>query len=322
MSLVHRFLLALAMLLCAPAFAAGPAAWSPQEADHPSTVSLRAFLERMRSITGSAPDTVLPVAVGRNQTALYEALRKEEIRVAVMTSSAVGRVAPMARVMNLPYILANSRQMFSMLDGEIGQQMEAQMAANGLVVLGWYDGATRTMYSRKKLDSVSALQNVKIRIPSRKDLSSLVESLGGVPQKIDYEQVNSSFDQGQIDAAENDLLSYETEGHYKRAPYYYLNNNHIVQFEALVVTKSWFDKLPVTQREALKAAGRESAAANRKTWTDRMAKARTRLEKEGVKFVEYGNSGVLLSRAAAVYRPYMQDPATRDLLVTLMTSRM
>ncbi|PAS91546.1 MAG: hypothetical protein CGU29_15900 [Candidatus Dactylopiibacterium carminicum] len=239
-----------------------------------------------------------------------------------MNRGRFSRVAPMATVMRLPFILSNARQMFTMLDGDIGKQMETQMAASGIVVLGWYDGATRTMYSRKKLDSVAALKDVKIRIPARQDLSDLISSLGGVPQQIDYKEVNAAFDSGRIDAAENDLLSYETEGHYKRAPYYYLNNNHIVQFEALVVPKKWLDSLPAAQRDALIAAGRESALANRNTWVERMDKARTRLEKEGVRFVEYSNSGVLLARAAALYKPYMQDPKTRDLLVSLMTNRM
>ena len=321
-STTSRLLLALTLLCSAPLHAANFAAWSPQIEEHPSTVSLREFMGQLQSITGKAPSSLLPIAAGRDQNALLESIRKQDIGVAVLTGSAVGRMAPMANVMRLPYILGNARQMFSMLDGDIGRKMEAQLAAEGIVVLGWYDGATRTIYSRKKIDSVGALKDVKIRVPARKDLSDLITALGGAPLQLPYAEVNSAFDSGKIDAAENDLLSYEAEGHYKRAPFYYMNNNHIVQFEALVVPKSWFDKLPAAQRTALMEAGRKSALANREMWVQRMARTRARLEKEGVKFVEYGNSGVLLSRAAEAYRPYMQDPATRDLLVMLMTNRM
>ncbi len=317
---LSRSLLALTMLISAPTFAAG-AAWSPQAEDHPTTIAMRGFMSQMRAITGSAPANMLPIAAGRSQTALFSALHKEEIQVAVITRSSVGRVSPLARVMSLPYLVSSSRQMYSMLDGDIGKQMESHLAADGLVVLGWYDGATRSMYSRRKLNSVAALKDVKIRVPARQDLANLMGSLGAEARKIDYAEVNSAFDAGLIDAAENDLLSYEAEGHYKRAPFYYLNNNHIVQFEALVVPKRWFDSLPAAQRSALKAAGRESADSNRKLWAERLTKTRAKLEKEGVKFVEYSNSGVLLSRAAEIYRPYMQDPQTRDFLITLMTSR-
>jgi TRAP-type C4-dicarboxylate transport system substrate-binding protein len=320
MKLVRRFLTLCATLLVSSAFAAGNA-WSPQADDHPTNVALRAFMEQMRSITGKAPAAILPSSAQRDQTVLLDTIRKGEISAAVLPGSAVGRIAPMANVMRLPYIVGNARQMFSMLDGDVGQQMEKRFSDQGIVVLGWFDGGTRTIYSRKKLDSVGSLSNVKIRIPARKDLSDLISSLGGSPQQIDYKEVNSAFDAGLIDAAENDLLAYESEGHYKRAPFYYMNNNHIVQFEALVVPKKWLDSLPPAQRDAVRKAGREVAQLNRDTWNQRMTKARARLEKEGVKFVEYGNSGVLLSRAATLYRPYMNNPETRDLLVTLMTNR-
>lgn len=320
-SFLNRFLLVLCVAAALPAQAADFSAWSPQIEEHPSTVALRSFLERFQAATGQAPKQLLPVAAGKDQTKLLESIRKGDIGVAVLSGSAVGKVAPMAEVMRLPFILRNSRQMFGLLEGELGQDMEQRLAASGMVLLGWYDGGSRAIYSRNKLDSAAALQQVKIRVPERRDLTSLVSSLGGTPLQLPYKDVNTAFESGQIDAAENDLLSYEAEGHYKRARYYYLNNNHIVQFEALVVSKALWDRLSPAQREAVMKSGKESARFNRDIWTQRMAKARTRLEKEGVKFVEYGDSSVLLSRVAAIYKPYMQNPATQGLLVRLMTSR-
>ncbi|MDQ7989127.1 MAG: TRAP transporter substrate-binding protein DctP [Candidatus Dactylopiibacterium sp.] len=317
---MRRFLLIASVFLVSVAHAA-PAAWSPQIEDHPSTLALKSFLGRAQAITGQADATLLPISAGKDQAALLESLRKGNVRAAVLTGSMVGRVAPMADVMRLPFILRNSRQMFGMLEGEVGQEMIQRLHASGLVVLGWYDGGSRAIYSRDRLGSVGALQHTKIRIPARRDLSALITSLGGTPLQLEYKDVNGAFEAGNIDAAENDLLSYEAEGHYKRARYYYLNNNHIVQFEALVVSRVWWESLPAAQREALRGAGEESARLDRAMWGERLAKARARLEKEGVKFVEYGTSSMLLSRVATIYRPYMENPATRDLIVRLMTSR-
>ncbi|MDO6388298.1 MULTISPECIES: TRAP transporter substrate-binding protein DctP [unclassified Uliginosibacterium] len=318
---IARLSLACTLLLSSAFAAAAPGAWSPQVEDHPSTVALQRFLDSVQTITGQPAPQILPISAGKDQAKLLESVRKGDVGVAVLSGGAVGRVAPMAEVMRLPFILKNSRQMFSLLEGELGQDMEKRLAANGMVLLGWYDGGSRAIYSREKLDSPAALKQVKIRVPARKDLTNLVSSLGGTPLQLEYKEVNSAFDERKIDAAENDLLQYESEGHYKRARYFYLNNNHIVQFEALVVSKVWWDRLPAAQREAVRAAGQESAKFDRDIWNQRLAKARTRLEKEGVKFVEYGDSSVLLSRVAVVYRPYMDNPATRDLLVKLMTTR-
>ncbi|MEN3110034.1 TRAP transporter substrate-binding protein DctP [Uliginosibacterium paludis] len=317
-----RFTLAtLALALNLSAQAAPLAAWSPQTDDHPSTVALRGFLEKVQQVTGGEAAEVLPVTAGKDQKKLLADISKGDVGAAVITAGIISRVAPMAKVMTLPFIMRNSRQMFGLLDGQVGQDMTAKLDAAGMVVLGWYDGGSRAIYSRDKLGSIGALKDVKIRIPGRRDLSNLVSSLGGKPLELAYKEVNGAFEAGKIDAAENDLLSYETEGHYKRARYFYLNNNHVVQFEALVVSKVWWNKLSAAQREGLRKAGLESASHDRDLWSQRMAKARTRLEKEGVKFVEYGDSSMLLSRLTPVYRPYMDNPETRDLMIRLMTTR-
>lgn len=318
---MRRVLFSLACLFFLPLHAAPFVAWTPQVTEHPSTVAFHSFLERVQATTGSEAANFLPIDDGKDQVKFLERIRKGEIKAAVITGSMVGRVAPMAEVMRLPFILRNSRQMFGLLEGEVGQDMATKLNASGLVFLGWYDGGSRAIYSHNKLGSVGALKEVKIRIPARKDLAQIVSSLGGVPLQLPYKEVNTAFDSGKIDAAENDLLSYETEGHFKRAPYYYFNNNHIVQFEALVVSKTWWSGLSEAQRAALTQAGADSAKLDRDIWTQRLSKARSRLEKEGVKFLDYGDSSMLLSRVANVYRPYMDNPATRDLLVRLMTSR-
>lgn len=318
---MHRFFLILSLFLSLSAQSAPLAAWSPQVDDHPSTLALRSFLDRVQTITGKPEAQILPVANGKDQVKFLEAVRRGDVSVAVLSGSMIGRVAPMAEVMRLPFILRNSRQMFGLLEGDVGQDMAKTLDSSGLVLLGWYDGGSRAIYSHSKLGSVGAMKDLKIRVPARKDLTTLVSSLGGKPLQLEYKEVNSAFDSGKIDAAENDLLQYESEGHYKRAPYYYYNNNHSVQFEALVVSKVWLDRLPAPQREAVRAAGAESAAMDRDMWSQRLAKARSRLEKEGVKFIDYGDSSMLLSRVSSVYRPYMENPATRDLLVRLMTTR-
>lgn len=314
-------LAALALSLSISAQAADLTAWSPQIEAHPTTVALRSFLGEYQKITGETESRIIPTAEFKDQAKLLESIRKGQLGVAVLTGSAIGRMAPMADVMRLPFILKNTQQMFGYLEGELGQDMDARMRAQGIVLLGWYDGGARAFYSRSKLGSVAELKDVKIRVPSRQDLKSLVSSLGGTPLDLPYKDVNAAFESGRIDAAENDLLSYQTEQHFKRAKYYYPNNNHSVQFEALVVSKLVWDKLSDAQRSAVMAAGKASARLDRDIWVQRTASARKLLEKEGVTFVQYGDSSVLLSRVAAIYKPYMHDPATSALLLRLMTTR-
>ena len=294
--------------------------WSPQAVEHPSTLALKGFVARLQNVDTSFDSArLLSQKDGGSQSQLIKAVQQGAIGVAVMNAGTVERVAAEARVLALPFLFRDSRQLFAQLDGQVGQSIEQTLAAKGLILLGWFDGGSRSFYMRDKPQSIADFQAAKVRIPNRTDLKSLVSTLGGTPTPLAYDQVNAALDDGSIDGAENDMLSYEADQHYKHARYF-VTNSHFVQFEALVVSAEVWKRLPDDARSALQAAGRSAAQADREMWTKRVQQARARLEKEGVKFVE-APGNVVNSRVATLYKPYLDNPATSALLVRLMTSR-
>lgn len=296
-------------------------AWSPQPEQHPTTIALQGMLSRLKESNSRFDASLMPVAAASNQNKLIAGLQSGEIGVAVLTSSTVVRLAPQAKVLALPFLFRDAKQMFKQLDGDVGKEFEKAMADKGVIVLGWYDGGSRSFYMRNRpVRSVNDLEGLKVRIPNRTDLRETVSALGGVPQMLSYQDVNAAFDAGAIDAAENDLLSYEADQHYKRAKYF-VTSNHAVQYEALVVSAVVWNKLSETERAGLREAGRDSALADREIWAKRMVAARTRLEKEGVKFIEQRDSMAFASRVSASYKPFMENPATASLLLRLMTAK-
>lgn len=319
-----RRLVSLALILSSlslAARAADLAAWSPQPEEHPTTIALQGMLSRVKESIGRFQPNLLPVAAASNQNKLIAGLQSGEIGVAVLTPSTVARLAPQARMLALPFLFRDAKQMFKQLDGEVGKELEQAMADKGMIVLGWYDGGSRSFYMRNRpTRSVSDLDGLKVRIPNRADLRETVSSLGGQPQTLAYHEVNAAFESGSIDAAENDLLSYEADQHYKRAKYF-ITSNHAVQYETLVVSAAIWNQLSDAERAGLREAGRDSALADREIWAKRMIAARIRLEKEGVKFIEQRDSTAFASRVAAAYKPWMENPATSPLLLKLMTAR-
>lgn len=310
------------VLLPASALAAEFAAWSPQAPEHPSSLALQSFLDKVKDIDGERfTPKFEPVSAIGDQNKLFKALRTGELSASVLTSSAVAKLAPSAQVLQLPFIFRDSKQMFAVLDGDIGKNVEKELREKGLVVLGWYDGGTRSFYMRNKPShSTADFQGLKVRIPNRTDLKNLVTVLGGSPVVMGYDKVNAALESQEVDSAENDLLSYEADQHYKNAKYFVMSN-HFVQFEALVVSDAVWKQLSDADKKAFRAAARESAMADRDMWTKRMAAARTKLEKEGVKFIDPRNSTAYISRVSSIYKPFMDNPATSATLLRLMTER-
>ncbi len=315
-----RSFLNLALLLLS--FSAGAAElklWSPQPAQHPTTAALQGVAERVSRTSGRFEGKLLPSG-GKKQSELLGELKSGEIGVAVLTGPTLARLVPTAGVLQLPFVFRDSKQMFAVLDGEVGKEIERNLEAQGLVALGWLNGGARSFYMREKPASLSDMQSAKVRIPNRADLKTLVSSLGGTPVVMPYDGVPSAFEAGDIDIAENDLLSYEADQHYKRAKYF-VQTNHFVQFEALVVSSTVWAQLTEAERKGLREAGRAAAQSNRETWNRRLAAAQKRLEKEGVKFIEVRDNTVMASRVSAVFKPYMENPETSSLLLRLLTMR-
>jgi len=312
------------LLLSSLSLACGAAdlnAWSPQPEQHPTTIALQGMLNRLKENGSHFDASLMPVEAASNQNKLIAGLQSGEIGVAVLTSSTVMRLAPQAKVLALPFLFRDAKQMFKQLDGDVGKELEKAMADKGVIVLGWYDGGSRSFYMRNRpANSANDLEGLKVRIPNRADLRETVSSLGGVPQMLSYQEVNAAFDSGAIDAAENDLLSYEADQHYKRAKYF-MTSNHSVQYETLVVSAAVWNKLSDAERTGLREAGRDSVQADREIWAKRMAAARVHLEKEGVKFIDQRGSTAFASRVSASYKPFMENPATASLLLRLMTAK-
>lgn len=315
-------LLIASLLFSISARAAELSAWSAQPGEHPSTVALQQFLGKLKESSSEHFDSKLlpPASVG-DQNKLIKALQSGEIGVAVIAGSTIGKISLNAQVLQLPFIFRDTKQMFGVLEGEVGKAIEKDFRDKGMVLVGWYDGGARSFYMRNKpLRSTADFQGLKVRIPNRTDTRNLINTLGGSPTPLAYQEVNAAFDAGSIDAAENDLVSYEADQHYKRAKYF-LVSNHFVQFEALVVSNAIWSKLSDAEKKTIGEAGRESAIADRELWTKRLAATRSRLEKEGVKFIEQRDGTPFISRLAGIYKPYIDNPATSALLLRLMTER-
>lgn len=294
--------------------------WSPQSAEHPSTLALKGFISRLQGVDKSFEAArLLSQKDGGSQSQLVRAVQQGSIGVAVMNAGTIERVVPEAKVLSLPFLFRDSRQLFSQLDGEAGHSIEQMLAAKGLILLGWFDGGSRSFYLRDRPKSIADLQTARVRIPDRSDLRTLVSTLGGTPMPLAYDRVNAALDDGTIDGAENDLLSYEADQHYKHARYF-VTSSHFVQFEALVVSAEVWKLLSDDSRNVLREAGRAAAQADRDMWGKRLQQAHLRLEKEGVKFIDTSGSAVS-ARVSALYRPYLENPATSTLLLRLMTSR-
>ena len=162
---------------------------------------------------------------------------------------------PIAGIMRLPMLISTNEEM-DKASAVIYPYLEAAYAKKGIVLLGHYHYPIQTAWSRKPLNSLDDLRNLKIRVTSPEQ-GEFVRRFGGLPVTVSTSEVPSALDRGVVDgvftAASGggklwkDLLKAQ----------YAIGTNY---FDAvLIANKEAFDKLPPDSQKALRASAAEAA---------------------------------------------------------------
>ncbi|MDB5801348.1 MAG: dicarboxylate transporter, DctP subunit [Rhodocyclales bacterium] len=296
-------------------------AWTLVGADHPVSIGVQHFIDEVRTKTNGKFDGKLyaDASLG-DQNKAVTLLDKGEIGIAEFGVSTLVKSLPELDVLYLPFLFRDTRHLFAVMDGDIGTGIVARLAEKNAYVIGWYDGGARSFYTRNKpIRNLSDFKGLRLRVSNSKLYMGLVSALDGVPVPMPFKDVPAALESGSIDGAENNLISFATEDHYRNARYFTFTN-HVMVPEALVVAPKLWATLSPEEKEIFKEAGQNSAIFMRQSWEKRQSEVRAKMEKNKVKFFNILDSGIYISRMRPVYQPYMDNPRQADLIMQIMTT--
>lgn len=295
-------------------------AWNIHPDGYPVTEALKSFAEEVGKATrGKYQVEVFSNATLGDQPKAVQMLKSGEVDIAEFSSGPLSDAVPGIKVLNLPFLFKDSAHMFRHLDGKLGERFAANLKAAGFVVLGWYDGGSRSFYCVKPVASVSDLVGKRIRVQQSDVYIEMVKLLGATPVALPFKDVLDALQQDKVDCAENNLPSYESTSHYKVAKNVYVTN-HVISPEALVVSTRLWDKLDKDEKEAFSVAGAKSALLMRDLWSKRVALALETTTKQGTQFVKVRDASPMVRRMGPLYGKYMADAKTREELLTIIAN--
>jgi TRAP-type C4-dicarboxylate transport system substrate-binding protein len=126
-------------------------------------------------------------------------------------------------------------------------------------------------------------------------------------------EVYTALKTGLIDAAENNIPSYEGFKHYEAAKVY-SKTMHSMAPEMLVISKAVFDKMPKADQDMFRAAAKESVTFQRKKWDEQDAKALDIVTKAGAQIVSDVDVASFKSAMAPVYAKFINTPDLQRLV--------
>ncbi|MBA4687857.1 MAG: TRAP transporter substrate-binding protein [Candidatus Galacturonibacter soehngenii] len=231
-------------------------------------------------------------------------------RASIMT---MGEFIPKINVLQLPYLYNDSNHMWKVLNGEIGQEFMDSLKDHGLTALSWYDAGMRNFYTRQKVENLEDLKGLKIRVAKSEFMKELVSSLGATPVAMDYSEIYSSLELGEIDGAENNWPSYVSTDHYKVAGYMILDEHNQIPELQLVSQITW-NKLSKEDQAIIKECALDSAIYEQKLWEEHVKTSRERAVKAGVIVTELKKEEKQRFREAAMPVYKLLTPEYQDLI--------
>ena len=257
-------------------------------AGYPTVAAIDSMGKKLDAATnGRIKIQTFPGAVLGQEKEAVEQVQLGAIQIARISLGVIGPIVNEVNVFNMPFVFRNEAHMRAVIDGPIGQEILDKVTNSParLVGLGFMDGGSRSLYTKKKVTSPADLKGQKVRMMGNPLFVDTMNAMGGNGIAMAYGEVFTALQTGVIDGAENNPPSYVTANHYNTPAKYYAQTNHLIIPEIFVMSKIAYDKLSKADQDLIKKLSREAQLEQRGMWDKAVAENVTKLKAAGIEFV-------------------------------------
>ncbi len=261
-------------------------------AGYPNVVAIENMGKKLSAATnGRITFQMFPGSVLGGEKEMIEQTQVGAIQILRTSLGPIGPVVPEVNVFNMPFVFRDEAHMRAVIDGPIGQEMLDKISASPakLVALGWMDGGSRSLYTKKPVRTPADLKGQKIRMMGNPLFVDTMNAMGGNGISMGYGEVFTAIQTGVVDGAENNPPSLFTAKHYQAGAKYYTQTNHLIIPEIFVMSKVTWDKLSADDKVLVKRYSHEAQLEQRVLWDKSVADYSKQLKESGVEFIAIDN---------------------------------
>ena len=305
---------ALAALIATPARAIEFRSADTHNADdYPTVVAVKRMSELLEQKSGGKHK----IKVFNKQALGSEKETIDQVKIGALDLTRVNvgpmnGVCPLTQVPTMPFLFNSIAHMRKVLDGPVGDEILKSCESVGFIGLAFYDSGARSIYAKKPIRTVADAKGLKIRVQQSDLWVALVSAMGANATPMPFGEVYTGLKTGLIDAAENNIPSFDTAKHVE-AVKIYSKTEHSMAPEILVMSKIIWDKLPPAEQAMVRAAAKESVAFQRQKWDEQEAKSLANVKAAGAEIVDVDKSS-FQAAMAPVYEKFMTTPEMKRLV--------
>lgn len=252
--------------------------------DHAVHVALSAFADAVREQTGGTINIeIFPNATLGSEVDNITQIRAGALDMAKVSASTLGNFQDEWNVLSVPYVFNDQAHYYSVMDGEIAQDLYKLTESKGFMGLTWMDSGARSFYTANKaIRQPSDLKGLMIRTMDSQMAINMMAALGGSATVTSYSEIYTAMQQGVIDGAENNVTA--LRDHADVTKYYCFDEHTRIPDILLMSTETW-NAFSDHQREIVTACARSMTEDYKASWAAFEDEVLAAAEEKGVELI-------------------------------------
>jgi tripartite ATP-independent transporter DctP family solute receptor len=254
--------------------------------DHPLNAHARAAAAAIAQQSGGRVNIeVFPGYVLGSSTSALSQLRGGGIQLLTLSGSVLSTLVPTATIYNTAFAFKDYDQVWSAMDGALGDHIRAKVSAIGLQPIGkhWDLGFRHVTTSARPIRTPEDMRDLKLRVPVAPLFVSCFKALGSAPTPLNFDEVYSALQTKLIDGQENDVIVTDTAKLYEVQKYCALTGHIWDGYFTLANGRMW-KGLPESLQEIVSRNFAEAAVKERAEIRARSQDVRKQLQDKGMVF--------------------------------------
>jgi tripartite ATP-independent transporter DctP family solute receptor len=276
-----------------------------QSAEHPQARGMQWLSDEFYKATdGAYRIEINPNELLGNQKDSFELVQRGAIQMALLGNPIVEAVNPDFALLALPGLYSSVEHQQRVFTSDILKDLYASTVKNNFYVLSAIHGGTRNIYAKKPVRSPADLKGMKIRVMQSQSMMDVINAMGGIAVAMSQGEVYTAIQQGVLDGAENNEVTYYDLKQYEVAPIYSYTR-HFMMPDILVINKDTYESLSPEHKAIFDKLVKEAVALTTTLFLEQIEKAKADAIKQGAQYIEDFDPAVFSKNFAGIINKFI-----------------